>query len=195
MRWLIGGIAVLAVVVVAYFGSAAASLNGLADAVRSGNGAAVIERTDVSSLKQSLADQIIAAYLERIGQTREIRPTEKILVRAVGQGVADVMIAKLLTPGHLTQMLKTGQVNAGPDVPPLAGLPKLADLDTGRLGEMLQRFRFIEPAEFGIRISETDDAESYSEIRMHLEGGGWKLAGLVLPRSTIRNLAATLPAK
>jgi len=105
------------------------------------------------------------------------------------------MIAKMLTPQHLTDLLRTGRLDAVPEVPPIAGLPQLGELDTGNLAAMLQRFRFIEPVEFGVRISKTADPDSYSEIRMHFEGGGWKLAGLVLPVAITRELAAKLPAK
>ncbi|UYO53091.1 DUF2939 domain-containing protein [Rhodopseudomonas palustris] len=195
MRWLFGGLAALTILVIVYVGSAVASLGGLADAVRSGDGAGVIARTDVKSLTQSLADQIVAAYLERIGQTREIRPSERMLVRAAGLGIADAMIAKMLTPDHLTQLLKTGKLDGVQDLPPIAGLPQLGAIDTKNVLATLGRFRFVEPVEFAVRISDTPDADSYSEIRLHFAGSGWQLAGLVLPGNTVRELAATLPVK
>lgn len=195
MRWLFGGIAALIILVVVYVGSAVAWLGGLADAVRSGDGAGVIARTDVKSLTQSLADQIVAAYLERIGQTREIRPSERMLVRAAGLGIADAMIAKMLTPDHLTQLLKTGKLEGVQDLPPIAGLPQLGTIDTKNVLATLGRFRFVEPVEFAVRISDTTDADSYSEIRLHFAGSGWQLAGLVLPGNVVRELAATLPVK
>ncbi len=195
MRWFFGGLAALIILVIVYVGSAVVSLGGLADAVRSGDGAGVIARTDVKSLTQSLADQIVAAYLERIGQTREIRPSERMLVRAAGLGIADAMIAKMLTPDHLTQLLKTGKLEGVQDLPPIAGLPQLGTIDTKNVLATLGRFRFVEPVEFAVRISDTTDAESYSEIRLHFAGSGWQLAGLVLPGNVVRELAAPLPVK
>ncbi|MFL9503110.1 DUF2939 domain-containing protein [Rhodopseudomonas palustris] len=195
MRWLFGGLAALIILVIVYVGSAVASLGNLADAVRSGDGAGVIARTDVKSLTQSLADQIFAAYLERIGQTREIRPSEHMLVRAAGLGIADAMIAKMLTPDHLTQLLKTGKLDGVQDLPPIAGLPQLGTIETKNVLATLGRFRFVEPVEFAVRISDTTDADSYSEIRLHFAGSGWQLAGLVLPGNMVRELAATLPVK
>lgn len=195
MRWFFGGLAALIILVIVYVGSAVASLGGLADAVRSGDGAGVIARTDVKSLTQSLADQIVAAYLERIGQTREFRPSERMLVRAAGLGIADAMIAKMLTPDHLTQLLKTGKLEGVQDLPPIAGLPQLGTIDTKNVLATLGRFRFVEPVEFAVRISDTTDADSYSEIRLHFAGSGWQLAGLVLPSRVARELAATLPVK
>lgn len=195
MRWFFGGLAALIILVIVYVVSAVVSLGGLADAVRSGDGAGVIARTDVKSLTQSLADQIVAAYLERIGQTREIRPSERMLVRAAGLGIADAMIAKMLTPDHLTQLLKTGTLEGVQDLPPIAGLPQLGTIDTKNVLATLGRFRFVEPVEFAVRISDTTDADSYSEIRLHFAGSGWQLAGLVLPANVVRELAATLPVK
>lgn len=195
MRWLFGGLVAPVIVVAVYMGSAALSMAGLANAVRAGDGAGVIARTDVPSLTQSLADQIVAAYLERLGQTRRIRPTEKMMARAVGLGIADAMIGKMLTPDNLTQVLKTGSLTGVEGVPPLAGLPRLGELDTANILKLLGRFRFIEPVEFGIRIGDATDADGYSEARLHFAGSGWKLAGLVLPKSALQQLAAALPAK
>lgn len=195
MRWFFGGLAALVILLGIYLGSAFVSLGGLADAVRRGDGAAVIARTDVKSLTQSLADQIVAAYLDRIGQTREVRATERMLVRAAGLGLADAMIAKMLTPDNLTKLLKTGQLQGVQDLPPIAGLPQLGAIDTKNVLATLGRFRFVEPVEFAVRISETTDADAYSEVRLHFAGSGWKLAGLVLPNRVARELAATLPVK
>jgi hypothetical protein len=195
MRWLFVSLAAIAIAVTVYLGSAAASLAGLVAAARAGDGAAVIARTDVPSLTQSLADQVVAAYLDRIGQTRQIRPMEKTLVRGFGLGFAEAMIAKMLTPDKLTQILKTGELNAGQGVPSLAGLPKLADLDSGNALALLQRFRFIQPVEFAIRISDSAEPDAYSAIKLHFESSGWKLSGLVLPTAVARDLAAALPTK
>ncbi|MBB1092275.1 DUF2939 domain-containing protein [Rhodopseudomonas palustris] len=195
MRWFFGVLAVIVVGILIYLGSAAASLAGLAAAARAGDGAAVIARTDVKSLTQSLADQIVTAYLDRIGQTRQVRPMERTLVRGAGLGLAEAMIAKMLTPEHLTQILKTGGLDADPSLPSFAGVPKLTDLDTGNVLSLLQRFRFIQPVEFAIRISESSDPDAYSAIKLHFDGSGWKMSGLILPTAVARDLAAALPAK
>ncbi|WP_322513794.1 DUF2939 domain-containing protein [Rhodopseudomonas palustris] len=195
MRWFFGGLAAILIVVLIYLGSAAVSLAGLAAAARSGDGAAVIARTDVKSLTQSLADQIVGAYLDRIGQSRQVRPMERTLVRGVGIGFAEAMIAKMLTPDRLTQLLKTGGIGANDGLPSFEGVPKLADLDTGNVLSLLQRFRFIQPVEFAIRISESSEPELYSAVKVHFYGTGWKMSGLVLPEKVARDLAAALPAK
>ena len=59
MRWLVGTVFVLFVSLVIYVGSAVWSVKGLVEAAQSGNGPAIIARTDLPRLKRSLVDQIV----------------------------------------------------------------------------------------------------------------------------------------
>jgi Protein of unknown function (DUF2939) len=195
MRWFIGIIVTIVVLVLVYFGSAAYSLAGLIAAAREGNGAAVIERADLPSLTRSLTSQIVAAYLERIGATRRISPMERMLVNTYGATVADAMVAKMLTAEKLTQMLKTGKLDATPGVPDLAGLPAVAGLQNEDWLSLLGRVSLVQPALLAIRISTASDPDSYAAINLHYEGLDWKLSGIVLPKAAVRELAASLPVK
>ena len=142
MRWFIGVVAAAVLLLLMYLGSAAYSLSNLAAAARAGDGAAVLERTDLRALNRSLTDQIVRAYLERIGATRRISPMEKMLVNTYGASIADAMVAKMLTADRLTQMLKTGKLEGTPEMPSFAGLPALADLPTGNWLALLGRLNF-----------------------------------------------------
>jgi Protein of unknown function (DUF2939) len=194
MRLLLGIVAAAVIFLLIYFGSAAASLSRLAAAARAGDGAGILERTDVEALNHSLTDQIVRAYLERIGATRRISPMERMLVNTYGATVADAMVAKMLTADKLTQMLKTGNLDA-PGAPSFTGLPALADLHTGNWLSLLGRLNVIQPVLLGIRISDTSDPDSYAAINLHYEGLNWKLSGIELPKAIVRNLAASLPVK
>jgi len=194
MRWLLGVIAATLIFVLVYLGSAASSLAKLGAAVRAGDGAAVLERTDVTGLRRSLTDQIVRAYLERIGSTRRVNPMEKILVNTYGATIADAMVGKMLTAERLTQMLKSGHLDA-PGVPSVAGLPALASLDTSNWLSLLGRVGFIKPVLLAIRISDTSDPDGYAAIDLHYEGLDWKLSGIELPKAVLRDLAASLPVK
>src|SRR5438445_12627167 len=97
MRWIAGIVTALLVVLVVYVGSAFFSLKGLVEAARSGNAEEVYNRTNVNRVKRSLVDQIVGAYLRRIGQTRPIKPMERILATTYGASVADAVVGKLLT--------------------------------------------------------------------------------------------------
>jgi hypothetical protein len=195
MRWFLGGVAAVVVLVLLYLGSAASSLSALAAAVRAGDGVAVAEHTDIKALRSSLSDQIVAAYLDRIGEKRQVRPMEKMLISAFGSGIADAMIAKMLTAENLTKILKAGKLDGAPGLPAIDGLPALGDLDTGNVLALLDRLRFVKPVQLAVRVSNTSDPEQYAAIDLHYEDLGWKLAGITLPRAVVRNLAATLPDK
>ncbi|WP_371391935.1 hypothetical protein, partial [Salmonella sp. M292] len=72
MRWLLGTIAALIVAVAIYLALAAATLSTVAAAARAGDIAKVLAKTDVKAVSRSLTDQIVNAYLDRIGATRKV---------------------------------------------------------------------------------------------------------------------------
>ncbi len=194
MRWLVGIIAAAVIFVLVYLGSAAASLSNLAAAARAGDGAAVLARTDLRALNRSLTDQIVRAYLERIGTTRRISAMEKMLVNTYGATVADAMVAKMLTADKVTQMLKSGNLQGDVGLPPFR-LPALADLNTANWLSLLGRVNVIQPVLLAIRVSDTSDPDTYAAIDLHAEGLDWKLSGIELPKAIVRELAASLPVK
>lgn len=195
MRWIFGTLAALIVAVAIYLGLAASSLATLASAARAGDIAKVIENTDVKALTRSLTEQIVDAYLDRIGAVRKVSAMEKILINTYGATVADAMAAKMLTAENLTQILRSGKVDASQGLPAFAGMPALGDLQTGNWLSLLGRVNFIQPVRLQIRISEKADPESYAAVTLHFEGAGWKLSGIELPKPIVRKLAASLPVK
>lgn len=195
MRWFLGTLAALIVAVAIYLGMAAASLATLASAARAGDIAKVLDKTDVKALSRSLTNQIVNAYLDRIGATRKVGSMEKMLINTYGATIADAMAAKMLTAENLTQMLKSGKLERAQGLPSFSGLPALGDLQTGNWLSLLGRVNFIQPVLLGIRVSENSDPESYAAINLHFEGAEWKLSGIELPKPVVRTLAASLPVK
>ena len=195
MRWFLGTLAALIIAVVIYLGLAATTLSTLAAAARDGDIAKVLEKTDVKAVGRSFTNQIVNAYLDRIGATRKVGSMEKMLINTYGATIADAMAAKMLTADNLTQLLKNGKVDASQGLPSFAGLPALGDLNTGNWLALLGRVNFIQPVLLGIRVSEKSDPESYAAINLHFEGTGWKLSGIELPKPIVRTLAASLPVK
>jgi hypothetical protein len=195
MRWFLGTIAVLIVAIAIYLGMAASSLATLASAARAGDIAKVIEKTDVKAVTRSLTNQIVGAYLDRVGATRKIGSMEKMLINTYGATIADAMAAKMMTADNLTQILKSGKLDASQGLPSFAGLPALGDLHTGNWLALLGRVNLIQPVLLGIRVSEKSDPESYAAINLHFEGTDWKLSGIELPKPIVRTLAASLPVK
>jgi len=193
MRWLIGVVFAFAVLISLYLGSAVFSISQLVEAARAGDGAAVIARTDVKAVNRSLTDQIVGAYLQRIGATRRISPAERMLVNTYGASIADAMVSRMLTADQLTRILKSGSFDGAEKIPSFSGIAALADLRTGDILGLIGRLNMVKLMLLSIRISESADSDSYAAISMRFEGLDWKLAGIDLPRAVVRDLAASLP--
>lgn len=193
MRWLIAVVATLLTLALLWLGSAAVALSGLAIAARGGDGAAVLARTDLPALKRSLSEQIVAAYLARAGETRTVRPAERLLAQTYGASVVDAFVGKLLTADNVTVMLKNGIVTPD-DGAAITGLPSLGEVSTGYLSN-IGRFRFVSPSTLAIRVSVAATPDEVAEIELHREWLDWKLAGLNIPRAKLRELVAKLPVR
>ncbi len=185
MRWLVGTVLVLFVSLVIYVGSAVWSVKGLVEAAQSGNGPAIIARTDLPRLKRSLVDQIVRAYLERLGAKRPLSLMERVLAASI----ADALVGTLLTEETLTKILREGVVKEGvPD----AQMPALSGVDFSSTFKILRRLSPVKIVEFEIALG--NDASS-GAVSLHFEGNGWKLSGFNLPAKAVRALAETLPIR
>lgn len=195
MRWFLGIVVTAVVTATIYYGSALLSLSDLVADTRDGNGAAIVARTDLPRLSSSLSDQIVKAYLERVGATRRVGPAERMLVSGYGATVADVLVSKLLTPENLTELLKSGRLAETKASPVLTGLPSLTDLQKINLLTQFGRVHYINPAKLSIRVSKSTEPEEATSIVLHRSSLTWKLAGIDLPRKVLREIAASLPAR
>lgn len=195
MRWVIGTVIVVVVAVALYLGSAVASVAALVQAVRSGDQDAIVSHVDLARLRSSLANQIVGAYLDRIGQSRTIKPLERVVASTVGASVVDAMLQKLLAPENLAKFLQRGDVSEASQVASIPKLPALGSLDPGKISELLERTRPVSPMEVEFRVSPTTDPEQYAAVRLRFELTQWRLTDIELPPTVVRQLAAALPAK
>jgi hypothetical protein len=189
MRWTTAIFVALLFTLGAYAGSAAVSLQGLVRAAQSRDAAAVMERTDLPRLKRSLVDQIVAAYLNRIGQKRPVKPLERLAANTYGASIADAMVGKLLTQERLTELLNSGEISL--DASELGGMGQLSQVSPSKLLETAKRMRLVSLVELSLQLGSGQDAGS---ISLHLEGDGWKLSGIQLPSAVLDALSRHLPA-
>ena len=189
MRWIAGIVATLLVVLIVYIGSAFFSLKGLVEAARSGNAEEVYNRTNVNRVKRSLVDQIVGAYLRRIGETRTIKPMERMLANTYGASVADAVVGKLLTRENLAEILQNGKVTDGGKT---LEIPRFSQLDLSNIGNLFGRISVIKPVEIAVSLGEGD---MQGGVSIHFEGDQWRLSGVQLPPKVIQELAAALPAR
>ena len=187
MRWFVGIVVALLVGTAIYVGSAVVSLRGLIEAARAGDGAGVLARTDTARVRRSLVDQIVSAYLTRLGRDRPVKTLERLAANTYGASIADAMIAQMLTEENLANILNTGAIRSSCNA--VANIPRLIDIDTSNVIDTLRRILPVKPVEFFVRLGPRDSAGG---ISLHFEGNGWKLSGIELPSAAVEALAQNL---
>jgi len=195
MRWFTGIIAATGVIVSLYFGSAYAALSDLVEAAQQADGKRLLARTDTASLKRSVVEQIVNAYLDRVQETRNPSQAERFLAYTVGATIADALVAHAVTETGLHRMLAEGKFITDQQGAASLSLPRLAELDLDRIRALISRLHLITPVEMSVRIGRDGEADAATAIRLHVHGLGWKLSGLELSPEILRNLAARLPVR
>jgi hypothetical protein len=85
------------------------------------------------SVRHSLLNQVVAAYRDRLGQKRPLRPMERLTINIFGATIADDLAAKLMTPENLSVLLKRGTVRNAADNNTFGSMSSLAEVDVPNL--------------------------------------------------------------
>lgn len=192
MKWLVGIVAVLLLCLAVYAGSAFVSALDLVSAVRSSDAAQVMTRTDLPRVRHSLVDQVVSAYLDRLGQKRPVRPLERMAISAIGATIANDLAIKLVTPENLSAVLKSGTVRNGAENITFGTMSSVAELDVSNICVFAGRITLVKPVEFALRLGDSQDA---GRVSMHLDGTTWKLSGIGLPPKVLANMVDRLPTR
>ncbi|WGD48598.1 DUF2939 domain-containing protein [Bradyrhizobium sp. CB1650] len=190
MKWIVGTLAVVLTILVIYAGSALVSVLGLVSAVRNGDVSQIMTRTDLPRVRHSIVDQLMTAYLERLGQKRPLRPIERMAITSLGTTIADDFATKLITPENLSVLLGSGIVRNAAENISFGTMSSLADLDASNVVVLLGRINPVKPVEFTLGFGRGENAGS---ISMHFAGAGWKLSGVGLPRRIVATMVDRLP--
>jgi hypothetical protein len=192
MKWLVGTLAAILLCLVIYAGSAFVSILGLVWAVRNADVAQIMARTDMPRVRHSVVDQVIDAYLDRIGQKRPLRPFERMAINSFGTTIADDFAIKLMTPENLSTLLQSGTVRNAAENITFGTMPFLAELDISDIFGVAARIRLVKPVEFALRLTKKENGGG---ISIHFEGTTWKLSGITLPRSVLAKMVDRLPTR
>ncbi|TYO67374.1 DUF2939 domain-containing protein [Bradyrhizobium hipponense] len=192
MKWVVGILVAVVICLGVYVGSAFVSLLDLVSAVRNSDVAQVMARTDLPRVRHSLVDQVVAAYLDRLGQKRPVRPLERMAINRIGATIADDLATKLLTPENLSVLLRSGSVRNAAENISFGTMSALADQDVSNIFVVLGRITPVKPVEFALELG---SAEKAGSISLHFYGAGWKLSGINLPPLVLSNLVDRLPAR
>jgi len=190
MRRIAFSVMAFAALVAAYVTSMAISTSRLIDAARAGDGAEVLARTDIGRVKRSLTEQIIDAYLERVG--KGAKATTVLVANTYGASLADAMLSKLLTADNLRQLLATGSAGSGSET---LAIPPISAIDPRNALAFLPRLFPVNIVQMGIRVSEATSGDDYAAVSLRFDGTGWRLATITMPKGRVRELASSLPVR
>jgi hypothetical protein len=182
MKWTIRIGALLAILLALYTVWPFWGLYQLARAVQTRDAAAVEERVDFPELRLSLTSQIVRAYLKLMG--RDSGGAVSSFAAGLGTSIADPIVAKLLNPEALIQLLGSSQPSG------TGTAVRLDQLSLQDLGSLWQLYANSEYSgrNFYVSVPSGAAAEPY-RLHLRLSRMQWKLAGLELPAAVSMRLA------
>ena len=187
MRWTIGIGTSLLILWLAYAVWPFFTVYRLADALQTRNVAAVSELVDFPALRRSLTIQIVRTYLRLTGKAGRPGSILEQFSLGVGASVADTIVAKLISPEALLDLLQSGRLSGVfPDnVPPIEGLSseELRNVWRVYVNSELGVARFFVAVPFG-----KPPVESF-RLGFCLTRWRWKLCSAVLPEQLQLSLA------
>jgi len=189
MRKTLVCIIALAAIVAAYSAWPFFGLYEVVRAAQSADAARLAERVDFPALQRSLSGQIMGAYMRMPGA----RPERSGLILGAAFSLADPLVAKLLTPENIAEVMKTGWSRAvlGERT---AAASDIAGLDADKLGTLWQLYFDSDYGigEFRVPVPVGAPAEKQFRIRLALSGWRWRMSGLDIPHALQDRLALEL---
>jgi hypothetical protein len=184
MRKAIVTVAVLGLLWLGYVAWPLYDLYVLARAFETRDVEAVVRRVYFDSVRRSLADQILAAYVRRSGA--QLGPLARGIA-GTALAIADPVLGKVMSPEALSEFLSTGwPVRVAPDVP--AGT---VGISSKTLGNAWQVFAASEYGigRFNIALPQAVPPRQRFDLKFRLLQWRWQLTGITLPEE-IQNLLA-----
>jgi hypothetical protein len=177
---------------IAYAVSPYVALYRLALAVEARDFDTLREAVNLRAVRISLARQLVPEYLKAIERERELRPADRDLAVAVGASVADPLIAQLLSPEALIDLLEDGwPQSVAPEKPENF---THFDIDAlTRFGRLLVASETRGFRAFTVTLPEHGKPEEQFRLRLRFRQLGWRVTGIDLPLSLRRSLIRQLP--
>jgi hypothetical protein len=159
----------------------------LANSVQARDAAAVSQKIDFDALRASLTTQIAATYLRLTGKTGRPGSVLERFVVGVAASVVDPLVAKLISPDALLELLQNGN----PTGVFSDNAPRMQGLSLEALGSV---WRAYVNSEFGIArflilVPVDKPASDSFRLQFCLTGWAWKLCGIELPQQLQDRLA------
>lgn len=191
MRWSVKIAIVFIIIAAAYAAWPFMGLYRLARAVEARNAAAVADLVDLRRLRGSLTSQVIRAHLKLTGKDTGLGALGQQLAVGLGTSLADPLIAEILNPEALLDLLDRGWPETIVSVPRPEGLRGLSQ---GALGSVWGLWLNAEYRGSHFDVSLPPDSAPDRQFKLHLalKAWKWKLEGIDLPEQLRMQLARDL---
>lgn len=186
MRTLVS-ISALVALWLAYAASPFVGVYRLIDVVGQRDVAALSERVDFPALRASLSTQIARAYLRISGKGGDPGSLNEQVFVAVAASVAAPIVAELVSPQALLDLLKTGRpVNVVPDIPTMPD-----GLSSESLGNLWRAYLNSELGigRFFLDVPVDKPRQERFRLQFCLHSWTWMLCGIELPEPLLVVLA------
>ena len=187
MRWAGRIILALFLAWAIYFISPYVSLFGLATAIETKDVTGIEQRVNFRAVRVSVAKQLIPAYLIATGQESELKGAKGQAVAGIGATIADPLLAEYLSPAALGGLFNDARLTGG------GGLSR--DIDLNSLRDVWRLVAAAQSRGFRmISFAVPPDKPDNEQFRLHLRinGFGWRLAGIDLPKPVLDRLVREL---
>lgn len=154
-------------------------LHSIAADLQARDAAALSEHVDFTRLRRSLAEQIIATYLQITGRASKLGVYGNAVATAVGVSIADPLVSQIINPENLIALLngRTLATDRGPVSLDMGQLP------AGSFHSAWETWLFSDYRidRFSVAIPlDAAPADQY-RLRLQLLQWHWKLVGIDLP--------------
>src|SRR5262245_33733864 len=172
MRWTIGIVTLIVLLLAAYTAWPLVALYRLGSAVERRNVIAVARMIDLAPLRLSLAQQIMSEYLRLAGKS----PRGGSLAISFGATIADSIVEQLVIVDNLADLLRTGTIDA---IGPSRLSADFAPLNAAALSSAWRIWLGSEYSGTRFQVSLPADrpvAQQFG-IRLHVRNWRWRLTG------------------
>lgn len=180
MRWTLRIIVVIVLLLLAYTAWPIMGLHRIASIIEQRNAAALNDAVDFPELRRSLSAQLVAAYLKATGKAGGAGQLENRLAVGIGTSIADPLIAQLVTPEALLDLLNSGKAGAGAGV----AAPFSTDaFSTDTLSSAWQTWLNSEYSgtTYYVSLPPRTPAAQQFRVKLRVSDWQWKIAGVELP--------------
>jgi hypothetical protein len=185
MRWAVGVIVTLCILLAAYFASPLIAMYRIAAAVEARDAVALTERIEFPAVRRSLTKQIVAAYLTLTGKKLPIGA----IPRRFAVSVADPIVARLMTVRALLDLLGKGDAREN-----MKGPSDRAPFTPASFKSVWQLWLSSEylGRDFYVYLPPKKARREQFEVHLRPVQWRWKIVGLGLPEKIQKQLARDL---